>query len=73
MLISVVYKDRRHDLVKGFILDQLLEAGELKKFYRHSEKKWVVVGTDPVRGMGGKNSGFRRRQSDAALTNYIEL
>lgn len=73
MLISVVFKDRRHDLVKGFVLDQLLAAGQLKKFYRHSEKKWVLVGSDPIRGMGGENPGYRRRRSDAAMMNYIEL
>lgn len=73
MLISVVYKNKRHDLVKGFLLDKLLAARELKRFYRHSEKKWVIVGTDPIRGMGGENPGYRRRRADSVLMNYIEL
>ena len=72
MLINVVYKNRRHDLVKSFLLDKLLADGELKKFYRPSEKKWIFVDTDPIRGMGGINSGYGRRLSDTAI-NYITL
>lgn len=34
MLISVIYQDDTHDLVKPFLLNELLAAGKVKRFLR---------------------------------------
>jgi hypothetical protein len=44
-------------------LEKLLEEKKLRRFYRPSEKRWVNVSTDPIRGMGGNYSGPERRHS----------
>lgn len=49
MIIKVKYHNNRFDLVKGEILDQFLEKGKVKQFYRYSEDRWVTVGRDPIR------------------------
>lgn len=47
MLIRVVRADSRHDMVKEYQLDDLIDRGEIVKFQRSSG--WVTIGVDPVR------------------------
>ncbi len=47
MLISVIYQDDTHDLVKPFLLNELLAAGKVKKFLRFDG--WATVGVSPMR------------------------
>ncbi len=47
MLISVIYQDDTHDLVKPFLLNELLAAGKVKKFLRSDG--WAIVGISPMR------------------------
>ncbi len=49
MTIRIQYRDDVYDIVSAITLHRLLEEGKIKKFYRYSEKKWVVVGVDPIR------------------------
>ena len=49
MLIKVMYQNNRLDLINGDLLDQLLGEGRIKQFYRYSEGKWIMVGSDPIR------------------------
>ncbi|HEY9247441.1 MAG TPA: hypothetical protein VLD55_01985 [Candidatus Sulfobium mesophilum] len=62
MIIRVIYTDGNYDLVKDLLLDQLIYSGRISKFYRSG--KWAVIGRDRVRGMGGVDSGVRRRRYD---------
>ena len=69
MVIKVKYKNNRFDLVKGEVLDLLLEEGKIKQFYRYSEDKWVTVGRDPIRMGRSRYLGSDRRTIDLQQTN----
>ena len=47
MLIRVIYINRRYDMIKNFLLQDMIDAGIIWSFKRSSG--WVVVGEDPVR------------------------
>jgi hypothetical protein len=49
MLIRVVYEDNTLDMIPPTILQLGIECKKIKMFYRESEKRWVIVGADPVR------------------------
>ena len=51
MLIKVIYRNNESDMVKPFLLDDLIASGKVVKFFRSGG--WVTVGADPVRGNGG--------------------
>ena len=61
MLIRVIYKNDKHDMVKPFMLDSLLSENKLKKFLRADG--WATIGSDRLRGMGGHFNGFERRKN----------
>ena len=50
MLISVIYQDDTHDLVKPFLLNKLLAAGKVKRFLRSDG--WAIVGISQMRSNG---------------------
>jgi hypothetical protein len=60
MLIRVVYQNDKHDMVKPFILDALIYANRIKKFFRSNV--WATIGSDLTRGMGGDFNGVERRK-----------
>ncbi len=62
MLIRVMYRDGSYDIVKDNILEKLIHSEKILKFYRSGQ--WALVGRDPVRGMGGSGTGYRRRKYD---------
>ena len=68
MLISVVYPDGKHDLVKGFYLTYLINMREISKFKRADG--WIDIDSDKVRGRGQKQSyqGPERRSSTQEVT-----
>lgn len=47
MLVRVQYKNEKYDMVRDFMLDQLIGAGKVWRFLRSSG--WAVIGRDPVR------------------------
>jgi hypothetical protein len=64
MGIRVVYHDHYVDEVPFYILHLGIECKRIKMFYRESERRWIVVGVDPVRQFGPKifyNGPERRR------------
>jgi hypothetical protein len=63
MLIQVSYSDERFDYVKDFMLDQLIDSGQITGFRRTSG--WVTVGVDPVRkrSEAATYQGLERRGS----------
>ncbi|MEA3486700.1 MAG: hypothetical protein U9R20_03495 [Thermodesulfobacteriota bacterium] len=59
--VRVRYLDNSYDYIVGMVLDKLIRANKIKQFYRYSSEKWVTLGIDPIRGMGGIYSGAERR------------
>jgi len=47
MLIPVIYADGRHDLVKEYILDTLIQDKSIQQFKR--SEGWVDINTDRLR------------------------
>jgi hypothetical protein len=62
MLLHVQYQDSSYGNVDGPTLDRLLLGKTLRSFYRPSEKRWVNVYRDPIRGLGGDYTGADRRK-----------
>jgi hypothetical protein len=62
MLIRIMYRDGRFDMVKSFFIDWLIESGRIAMFRR--SEGWVVLGRDPVRHPVRKefHSGVERRE-----------
>jgi len=65
MVLHIQYHNNKFDYINCEILDQLINKRRIKRFYRPSEEKWVVIGIDPIRGNGGDHEGKERR-----LTRY---
>jgi hypothetical protein len=63
MMIQVVYQDNRYDYVKGFVLDDLIESRQIRRFRR--KDGWATIGVDPLRAPGTNHSfsGIERRAS----------
>ena len=61
MMLYVQYQNDRYDFVNAQMLDRLLTAKKVRQFYRPSEKRWIDVSNDPVRGLGGFYLGPNRR------------
>lgn len=59
MMIRVVYKNDKYDMVRDVLLDYLIGKRKIKKFLRSAG--WTVIGVDKIRGMGGTYSGPERR------------
>lgn len=59
--VHVRYINNAYDVVNDVALDELIAGNQIKEFYRPSEKRWVVLGTDAVRGIGGAYAGPERR------------
>lgn len=66
MLIRVMYGDYRYDYVNTDALDRLISSARIMKFLRLSEDRWVEVGCDPMRGIGGTYTGEERRRTRAS-------
>ena len=69
MLIRVQYNNEVYDYVPGRILNQQLARKNIKRFYRYSEEKWVTIGVDRVRGVGGIYDGPERRGFQPAFAS----
>jgi hypothetical protein len=62
--IRVIYKTKEFgfDYVSGHRLESLITQDEITHFYRPSEKRWISIKFDPVRGRGGRYQGPERRR-----------
>ncbi len=63
-LLRVIYRIEEHhfDYVSSEVLDTLIVREEISHFYRPSEKRWINVRLDFIRGTGGKYNGPERRR-----------
>ncbi len=64
MLIPIVYTNGKHDLVKGFILDRLIENNDIVRFKRNDG--WVSIDSGKLRRsrINYSYDGPRRRFND---------
>jgi len=62
MVLHIQYQNNAFDYVNSEILDHLIHTRRIKRFYRPSEDKWVIIGIDPIRGNGGDYDGQERRR-----------
>lgn len=65
MLINIKYNNDQYDYVPRRILNELIARKEIKQFYRRSEQRWVRIGVDRMRGMGGAYNSVERRETQA--------
>ncbi len=68
MTVHVQYKNDKYDYVSSQVLDDLITQSEIRQFYRPSEKRWVSVGVDVVRGAAGSPYAGPERRRSATLT-----
>lgn len=61
--IRVKYQSNTFDYVPDHLLDTLITLNEITHFYRTCEKKWVVLGLDPIRKRETNYKGPERRRS----------
>jgi hypothetical protein len=76
--LAIKYKNNMEDIVPGPMLNQLIAEGSIKQFFRPSEQKWIILGVDKIRGMGGSYEGIERRwvTANAAMikvTNQVPV
>ena len=64
-MIKVLYINKTSGTVEDLLLEELIATGKIVAFSRSSE--WIVIGRDPVRGMGGEYDGPERRKKGKAL------
>jgi len=76
--LTVKYKNDQEDIVPATLLDQLIATDSIKQFYRPSEQRWIILGMDKTRGMGGAYEGLERRwfntnATKIRVTNHIAM
>ena len=71
MIIQVVYKNGKEDLIEQKFLDILLHIGEIQEFRRSDH--WVNVAEDPIRShrQSEYNCSNRRSQETTELNFAI--
>lgn len=60
MVIRVMYKNNKYDMVKTSMLDELIDSGKIVKFQRSDG--WATIGLTRLRGTNGIYSGPDRRK-----------
>jgi len=63
--IMVRYERDTDGITSRQCLNELIASKRIIQFYRESEKKWVTVGIDPCRGVGGIYNGPKRRSTES--------
>jgi hypothetical protein len=63
MVLHIQYQNNKFDYINHYFLDRLINTRRIKRFYRPSEEKWVIIGIDTIRGNGGDFEGHERRQA----------
>ena len=61
--IEVEYTDGKHAFIDDYSLERLIRSKEIRQFFRPSEKRWIIVGMDPVRSWKGNYCGMERRRT----------
>ena len=61
--IEVKYQNGTHAFVDDYLLDALIQSRQIQQFYRPSEKRWITVGVDSIRGKKMEYPGAERRRT----------
>ena len=62
MLIRVMYRNRKYDMVKDYFLENLIAAGRIARFCRSGS--WVEIDRGPLRGSNTRTyTGPERRDA----------
>jgi hypothetical protein len=61
--IEVKYQDGTHAFVDDYLLDSLIRSGKIQQFYRPAEKRWIIIGVDPIRKEKREYPGAERRRT----------
>jgi hypothetical protein len=64
-MIKVIYKNQTSGTVEDLLLEELIATEKILAFCRSS--KWIVIGRDSVRGLGGEYHGPERRKRAGTL------
>ena len=59
--LAIKYKNNVEDVVPAPMLDRLIASGSIIQFFRPADQKWILLGKDKIRGMGGSYEGTERR------------
>jgi hypothetical protein len=59
MLIRVMYRNGKYDMVKDTILGMYIDSGKINKFKRTDG--WATIGIDPIRRTTHPHTGPERR------------
>ena len=73
MNVRVVYHDNSYDMISAFILQLGIDCRKIKMFYRESEKRWIMVGLDPVRMQGKRDYEGPERRTRSLLSEQHAL
>ncbi len=50
MIIHIIYPDNHHDYIHARKLGGLIATKRIKSFLRYSERRWIDIVRDPIRG-----------------------
>ena len=63
MVLRIQYRNKEYDYITAQRLDDLINKREIVQFYRPLAKRWVKIGTDPIRRKtGSPYAGVERRE-----------
>ena len=71
MLLKVMYQDDSYDMVRPSLLNDLISAKKIKKFYRSGE--WADIERDPIRVSVGSYAGPERRKQSSISSRLTIL
>ncbi|MCD6580311.1 MAG: hypothetical protein J7K90_00795 [Desulfuromusa sp.] len=73
MLIPVMYPSGKHDLVKDFTLDQLIDNQGIVKFKRRNG--WIDISADNIRSSQFTSfyHGEERRQTEPTIAELMDI
>jgi len=61
--IEVKYQNGAHAFVDDYLLDALIHSRQIQQFYRPAEKRWIIIGVDPIRKEKREYPGAERRRT----------
>jgi len=70
MHVWIMYQNGNFDIVKSFLLEDLISSNKIKKFLR--SEGWITVGVNTIRGQGGYYEGPERRAKDLIKCGKVQ-
>lgn len=70
MHVWIMYQNGNFDIVKSFLLEDLISSNKIKKFLR--SEGWITVGVNTIRGQGGYYEGAERQAKDLIKCGKVQ-